>query len=106
MINVNVQDFGNKSKKDFYSIIRQRLTKRDITECLRFYGFVECAKMSNFLSVVVDDDIDIPSYRYLLACLNDCLHTHARAYKDEASLKYFRPLFKLRDEIDFITSIN
>lgn len=105
MIKMNIRTLMKSTKKDTYSIIRQRLTKRDITDCLSFYGFVECARMSTFLSEVVDGDIDIPSYRYLLACLNNCLHTHARGYNDEASLKYFRPLFNLRDEIEFITSI-
>lgn len=105
MTNTNVLIYTKPTREESYSLIRQRLTRRNIIKCLRFYGFVECAKISIFLSEVVEDDIDIPAYRYLLACLNECLHNHAQGYSDEASLKYFRPLLKLRDEIDFVTSI-
>ena len=93
------------TKKSSYATIRQRLNKQYITECLSFYGFVECSRMLTFLSVVVNDAIDIPAYKFILACLNECLDTHASRYNDESSLKYFYPLFKLRSEIDFITSI-
>lgn len=91
---------------DIYPNLCQRLTKRYINERLSFYGFMECAKMSRFLEVVVEDDIDTPSYRYLLACLNDCLQTHASGYKEDKSFTYFMPLVRLRDEIELLTLVS
>jgi hypothetical protein len=101
----NGRNFKDRNKKS-YSRVLKRLSKNKINEYLSFYGFVECAKMSIFLSEVVDDFIDMASYRYLLANLNECLKTHAHGYNDDASLMYFRPLYQLRDEIEYITSIS
>jgi len=74
---------------------------------LQFYGFVECAKMVRFLTLVVDSDvIDTPSFKYLLAVLNECIDRHAKGYTDKNSLTYFDDLVKLRNEIEYITSIS
>jgi len=63
--------------------------------------------MLRFLTIVVDSDMmDIPSLKYLLANLNECIDRHARGYSDENSLKYFHDLFILRNEIEYITSIS
>lgn len=103
---MNISASEKSTKINSFSAVRQHLTKRDINECLSFYGFIECAEMCRFLAVLVDDDLDVCSYRYLLACLNECLQTHVNGYKDEGTLSYFQPLIKLRDEIEFITSIS
>jgi hypothetical protein len=91
-----------------YSTVLRHLKKQDIDERVRFYGFVECDKISTFLREFVGEDevIDMNSYRYILENINDCLKNHAKNYKDTKSLKYFRPLFELRDELEFITSIS
>lgn len=95
-----------KKNSNSYSVVLKRLSKDRINEYLSFYGFVECAKMSRFLTEMVDDFIDMASYRYILANLDDCIKTHAYGYNDSESLKYFRPLYQLRDEIEYITSIS
>jgi hypothetical protein len=103
---MHVQTPGKVTTRESYSVVLQRLNKYDIKERLCFYGFIECAKMSRFLTEFVDEEIDMPSFRYLLASLTDCLETHAKGYNDAESLKYFRPLFQLRDEIEFVMSIS
>ncbi|MCP2124511.1 UNVERIFIED_ORG: hypothetical protein J2Y93_004669 [Pantoea agglomerans] len=90
-----------------YSAIAQSLSREKIIEKIQFYGFIECAKMLRFLSVVVDTDfLDQPSLKYLLANINDCIDRHARGYSDENTMRYFNDLFILRDEIEYITSIS
>lgn len=90
-----------------YAVVAQNLNREKIIERLQFYGFIECAKMLRFLTVVVDSDMmDIPSLKYLLANLNECIDRHARGYSDENSLKYFHDLFILRNEIEYIASIS
>ncbi|EQA1624960.1 hypothetical protein V5K00_RS23015 [Enterobacter asburiae] len=94
------------TKNHTYTIILDGLKKQNVIEKLQFYGFVECAKMVRFLSLVVESDvIDTPSLKYLLANLNECLERNARSYTDGNSLRYFATLVKLRDEIEYITSI-
>lgn len=93
-------------KPRFFSMVLDGLNKANIIETLQFYGFTECAKMVRFLSIVVDGDvIDTASFKYLLANLNECIEKHARGYTEDKSLRYFDGLVKLRNEIEYVTSI-
>lgn len=90
-----------------YTAVIEDLRKQNIIQTIQFYGFVECAKMLRFLSVMVDGEtLDVPSLQYLLANLNECIEMHAHGYTDDKSLRYFNSLYKLREEIEFITSIS
>lgn len=90
-----------------YTAIAEGLSREKIIGKLQFYGFVECAKMLRFLSVVVDTDfLDQPSLKYLLANINECIERNTKGYSNESALKYFNDLCILRDEIEYITSIS
>lgn len=96
----------NKRIIKSYSSTINSLNKEDIIKVIGFYGFVECAKMLRFLTLVVEDDnIDTPSFKYLYATLKECIEKHAHYYTDERHMEYFRPLYELRDKIEYINSV-
>lgn len=89
-----------------YNSILHSLNKEEIIKVISFYGFVECAKMLRFLTLVVEDDnIDTPSFKYLYATLKECIEKHAHGYTDERQMEYFRPLYELRDKIEYVSSV-
>lgn len=94
-------------KTKSYSKVLNELTKKNLTKTLQFYGFIECAKILRFLSLMVEGEtLDLPALRYILANLNECINKHARDYRDEVHLNYFHSLFELRTKIEFVTSVN
>ncbi len=98
---------ANSQKNCSYTSVLAGLSRKKMIGKIQFYGFIECARMLRFLSTVVESEvIDIPSLKYLLANLNECIEKHAKGYTDANTLSYFRSLFELRDEIEFIASIS
>lgn len=90
-----------------YSKILNELTKENLTKTIQFYGFLECAKILRFLSIMVEGEtVDMPSLKYILSNINECIDKHARDYRDEVHLKYFNSLFELRNKIEYVTSIS
>lgn len=62
--------------------------------------------MTAFLTnIVVNDTIDTPSFKYLLATLDECIKLHSTGYTKESSVNYFRPLSELRNEIEYVISL-
>ncbi len=95
------------NKLNSYPKILNELTKENLTNTLQFYGFLECAKILRFLSVMVEGEtVDMPSLKYILANLNECIDKHTRDYRDNVHLKYFHSLFELRSKIEYVTSIS
>jgi hypothetical protein len=89
--------------------IAYSLSKKNLLERLNQYGFVECGYLMAFLNYVCDEKPDLAAYRYIYSKVCECLKTHAAdpyKYNLAGEGDYFKELRNLREEIEFIISVN
>ncbi len=96
--------------KNIHNKFIKKLSKSNILIRLTIYGFVECGNIINFLSNVCDDEtLEIPALRYIHSKIAECLKNHASdlsRFGNADTVYYFHDLKSLKDELEFVISVN
>lgn len=93
---------------DSLYLLKQKLSRSNLLTLLQHYGFIECGNVMSFLEYVCDtENLDRSAYNYIYAKICECLQNHnAGDYSGCDDFLYFDNLKLLRDELEFILSIN
>lgn len=100
----------NIPSKSIYQLYCSKLTKSNILNRIRIYGFKQCADMYTFLSFVCDEEtLDLSSLRYIYGKVTECLSIHnPESGRDNNNypLCYFQDLRVLKQELEFVISLS
>lgn len=99
-----------KGKKGLHQKFIGKLSRSNIAIRLKIYGFIECGNIINFLNYVCEDEcLDMASFRFIHSRVSDCLNKHdtcAERYNNVDAVYYFQDLKVLKDELEFVISLN
>lgn len=94
----------------FDSTKNNKISRIKILNVVKKYGFTECANIINFLQYVcARETLDIAELRFIHSQINDCLRQHAvysGKYHSADFMDYFQELKTLKDQLNFIISVN
>ncbi|MCU6336883.1 hypothetical protein KW823_10110 [Enterobacter quasiroggenkampii] len=93
----------NASKKKFTS----GFIAADALQVIQQYGFIECAAMINFLTMVSNNKLSRADCHWLYASIKNCLEVHDEVDSNQVAknANYFDDLKLLAEELEFYLSV-